>query len=74
MKKVVTIDSCSKCPHLDNEYPDYACTCDKLDKNVSRDINYVSEIHPECPLSDEPTCGFCDKPCGNDWCVTKQKD
>lgn len=19
------------------------------------------------------TCGFCDKPCGNPWCVTKQK-
>ena len=20
------------------------------------------------------TCGFCDKPCGNEWCVTKKSD
>lgn len=45
MKKIVKIDSCSKCPYYDNEYYSYNEKCKMLDIKVG-----PGAIPDNCPL------------------------
>lgn len=50
-------------------------------KHIYSDFNYIlpqgSILNVSVEYLNEPkemeTCGFCDKPCGNEWCVTNDK-
>jgi len=50
-----------------------------LESNVNHcDYEYLrvlaEELQDKIELLKQQTCGICEKPCGNDWCVTKDKD
>ena len=53
VSKIIEIDCCRDCPHLDYEYYNYSDTCDRLDgKHVGGDIDTLGRIHPDCPLEE----------------------
>jgi len=45
-----------------------------LQKAIAKLDAAQMEFMRKCSLMENSTCGTCPMPCGQDWCVTKEKD
>lgn len=62
---------------IDNDPKDWRYLKDKYQPIFNELATEFKKLAPKQVLASgdktyDETCGFCDKPCGNDWCVTKR--